>query len=60
MYFVLCSNVTVFRHRKVTWHFAVPITDFFANVHINLSPSIVNNWCTYFMTKEAEELKAIY
>lgn len=44
----------------MTWHFSVPITDFFANVHISLSPSVVLNWRTYFMTKEAEELKAVF
>ena len=60
MYFVLCSNVTVSRYSEVTWHFSDPITDFFANVHINLSPSVVHNWCTYFMSKEAEELKAVF
>lgn len=30
------------------------------NVHITLSPSLVYNWCTYFMTKKAEKLKAVF
>lgn len=57
---ILCSDITVSRHSKVTWRFSVPVTDFFENVHIRLSPSVVLNWCTYFMTKEAEVLKAVF
>lgn len=63
MYFVLCSNGTVSRHSKKTWHSSIPITvflGFFSNVHIKVSPSVVHNWHTYFVTKEAEELKVVF
>lgn len=30
------------------------------NVHITLSVTLVCNWCPYFMTKEAEKLKAVF
>lgn len=33
---------------------------FFANVHIKVSPSVVYNWHTSFMTKEAEEFKVVF
>lgn len=32
----------------------------FANVHTKVLPSVVHNWHIYFMTKEAEEFKAIF
>lgn len=62
VYFVLCSNGTVSRHSKERWQSSVPITVFFsfANVHTKVLPSVVHNWHIYFMTKEAEEFKAIF
>lgn len=59
MYFGLCSNGTVSRHSKETWHSSVTFFFFFANVHIKVLPSVVHNWHTYFMIKEAEEFKAV-
>lgn len=39
----------------MTWHLSFPIPDFFfAAVHIG------HNWCAYFTTEEAEELKAVF
>lgn len=32
----------------------------FANVYTKVLPSVVHNWHIYFMTKEAEEFKAIF
>lgn len=42
--------------------FFCPITGciLFANVHMEVLSSVVHNWHTYFMTKEAEEFKAVF
>lgn len=61
MYFILCSNGPVSRHnRDMAFFCPIAIFFLFANVHMKVLSSVVHNWHTYFMTKEAEEFKVVF
>lgn len=47
-------------HLLLNYYVYMYIYTFFINVYITLSPTLVCNWCIYFMTKKAEELKAVF